>query len=108
MPLPVSPVTSTVTSQLAAFRERMGLNDPLWLQYLHFLKCIVTLHLGTSLISKRSIRGDLALRLPRTFELITASMLLAIMIGIPLGVVAASYRNRLPDVVVSLISASPN
>ncbi|HVX30422.1 MAG TPA: ABC transporter permease [Nitrolancea sp.] len=89
---------------IAAVREKLGLNRPIYVQYVDWISHVARGDFGESLISDRPILNDLAKRLPRTIELIVASLVLAILVGIPAGVVAASYRNRLPDVLVSLVS----
>ncbi|WP_274425171.1 ABC transporter permease [Chelativorans sp. YIM 93263] len=82
---------------IALFRERFGLNDPIWLQYLHFLRDVVTLDFGTSLMKGVPV-GDLILRnIPYTIELTIAAMIIGISGGIPLGVWAAINRNKAPD-----------
>jgi ABC-type dipeptide/oligopeptide/nickel transport system permease component len=89
---------------IAAVRAKLGLNRPIYVQYVDWISHVARGDFGESLISDRPILNDLAKRLPRTIELIVASLVLAILVGIPAGVVAASYRNRLPDVLVSLVS----
>lgn len=81
-----------------AIREDLGLNRPIYVQYVDWLGGVVQGDLGKSLISGRPIATDLKLRIPRTFELGGAAVLISVIVGIPLGVVAARYRNKLPDV----------
>lgn len=83
--------------QLAMFRERMGLNDPLWLQFINFVKGVLTLDLGTSMMSNQSVVGLILYNLPYTIELTIAAMLIGVVLGVPLGVMAATHRNKLPD-----------
>lgn len=83
--------------QLALFRERMGLNDPLWLQFINFVKGVLTLDFGTSMMSNQSVLGLILYNLPYTIELTIVAMLMGIVMGIPLGVMAATNRNKLPD-----------
>jgi ABC-type dipeptide/oligopeptide/nickel transport system permease component len=83
--------------QLEAFRERMGLNDPLWLQYVHFLWDAVRLDFGNSLMSNIPISTLIANNLPHTVYLTIVSVALGLFIGIPLGLYAATQRNKLPD-----------
>ena len=84
-----------------ALREELGLDRPIYVQYAEWLGNLVRGDLGNSLISKRPIRDDLAKRIPRTFELGGAAILVSIFIGMPLGVIAARYRNRLPDILAT-------
>lgn len=107
--IPGDPVTAIagqdITPERAeAIRRNLGLDRPIYVQYGEWLAGVATGDLGTSLTSSRPIRGDLASRFPRTLELIIASTLLAVVIGIPAGVIAASYRDRFPDFVVSIVS----
>jgi peptide/nickel transport system permease protein len=90
--------------RVAAVRKSLGLDQPVPLQYAGWLGGVLRGDFGESLISGRSIGGDLLLRLPRTLELVLVSTLLSVLVGIPLGVVAATNRNALPDLVVSTLT----
>lgn len=83
--------------QVAAVREQLGLNQPLPVQYLIFLKSLLQLDLGTSIISGIPIADELKIRYPATFELSLAAMTIALLIGIPAGVFAAVKKNRWLD-----------
>src|SRR4051794_6215158 len=95
---------NALPDQLAAFREKMGLNVPLWQQYLNFLKGVVTLDLGRSLISNTPVIQLLAHALPFTVELTLVATLMGVSAGIPLGVLAATRRNQVADSGVRLYS----
>lgn len=82
---------------IARFREQFGLNDPLWLQYLHFLRDVFTFDFGNSLVKSAPVSTLIANNLPYTIELTIAAMLIGITFGIPMGVMAAVRRNKLPD-----------
>lgn len=90
--------------QLALFRDRMGLNDPLWLQFFNFLKGVLTLDLGTSMMNNQDVVGLILLNLPYTIELTIVAMLIGLTVGVPLGVLAATNRNKLPDSGVRVFS----
>lgn len=92
------------TEQLNMFRERMGLNDPLWLQFIQFVKGALTLDFGTSMMSNREVSALIAYNLPYTIELTVAAMLMGTAAGLPLGVWAATNRNRWPDATVRGLS----
>lgn len=96
--------TNATPERIAAVRRELGLDRPLYVQYLDWMRNVLSGNLGVSLTSKRPIGPDLAKRIPRTFELIAASMALALAIGIPGGVLAARFRNRTPDYLASLFS----
>jgi len=84
--------------QIEALRERYHLNDPVYLQIYYYLKNLI-LHfdLGVSATSGRPVLTDLRAFFPATFELAIIAFILAISIGIPLGVVSALQRNRPMD-----------
>ncbi len=82
---------------IAALRERLGLDRPVWLQYADFLGGLATGDLGNSLVYGRPVLGELLRVLPLTLELTAASILLGSLVGIPLGIVSALHRNRLID-----------
>lgn len=83
--------------QLEAFRARMGLNLPLWQQYLHFLRDAVTLNFGNSFVSNFSVAELVRLNLPFTIELTIASTVIGALIAIPIGVASAVRRGEAVD-----------
>ncbi|KGM33409.1 ABC transporter permease [Inquilinus limosus] len=95
---------NALPDQLAAFREKMGLNVPLWQQYLNFLGGVLTLDFGRSLMNNTSVLQLLAYNLPYTIELTIAAMVMGLVAGIPLGVLAATHRNRTADAGVRVFS----
>ena len=90
--------------QLALFREQMGLNVPLWQQYFLFIWDMLSLDFGQSLIDRRPVLQLLAENLPYTIELTLVATGMGLFIGVPLGVIAAVNRNRLPDAGVRVFS----
>ncbi len=82
-------------------RERLGLNRPLYVQYVDYLGSIVRLDFGESFVSGRSVSSDLATRLPRTLLIIVPAIFLAVIVGMPLGIIAARYRTTTVDPMVS-------
>ena len=95
---------NALPEQLAAFREQFGLNKPLWVQYLEFLRGVLTLDLGRSLIHNQPVSQLLAHALPFTIELTIVATLIGVVVGVPLGVLAATRRNKAPDAGVRLFS----
>ncbi|EKU97671.1 ABC-type dipeptide/oligopeptide/nickel transport system, permease component [Leptolyngbya sp. PCC 7375] len=83
--------------QVAALRERMGLNEPLPLQYLSFLGSLLKFDLGESIFTGIPIWDEIKLRWPATFELSVSAMLIALILGIPAGVIAAVRKNSWID-----------
>lgn len=87
-----------------ALRERMGLNDPLHVQYWRSLSGLLRGDLGESLITGASISENVAYVLPYTLQLTFASILVGIALGIPLGVLTAMKRNTWIDYLGRLTS----
>jgi peptide/nickel transport system permease protein len=93
----------------AAVRERYGLDDPIYVQYWRFISQLAKGDLGTSIMTKTPVLTELKQFLPATMELALAAMTIAVIVGIPLGVVAAYRHNTFVDLnttVVSLIGVS--
>lgn len=90
---------------VAELRERLGLTRALHVQYLDFMGQILRGDLGTSLLDEHAVLEEVTRRLPRTLELIAAASLLAVLVGLPLGVVAALRRGDAPDRILSMIAS---
>ena len=82
-------------------RIKLGLERPILDQYLSFLGGVMRGDLGTSLVDEFPVTKEIALRLPRTLELILAGTLIAVVLGIPAGTYAALHRGGLFDRIVS-------
>ncbi|MFZ5811013.1 MAG: ABC transporter permease [Thermodesulfobacteriota bacterium] len=87
-----------------AIRREHGLDRPLPVQYLHFLAGLATGNLGRSIRNHRPVTQDLADYFPATLELTLASLLLCLIVGIPLGILAAVRRNRPADHAARVVS----
>src|SRR5918998_3238880 len=74
---------------IASLRERMGLDQPVLIQFWIYLVNLVQGDLGTSWQTTRPVLEDLLMRFPATLELVTLGLLVAIAIGLPLGVTSA-------------------
>ena len=74
---------------IAAVRHRLGLDEPFWTQYGHYLRDAVHGDLGTSITTGNGVMADLLKRTPATLELITITLLLVIVLAIPAGVYLA-------------------
>ena len=70
--------------QIAALRAKMGLDVPLWLQYLRFLGDVATFRFGTSFVSGEPVHTMLAENLPYTIELTIMATLFGLVIGLPI------------------------
>lgn len=86
----------------ALLREKYGLDQPLIYQYLLWLKGILTGDFGFSYISNQPVLSLLISRLPVTLELTVLSLLMAVLVGVPMGYWAACKRNKLPDSLVTV------
>jgi len=82
-------------------RERLGLNLPLWQQYVGYLGGLLQGDFGYSLQDDHPIVDEIALRLPRTLELVGMAGLIAVVFGVPLGVAAALRAGGALDRVLS-------
>ena len=91
-------------ADIAKLREQLGLNDPLHLQYFRYLSRLVRGDLGVSLHTGKPVIKTIIQRYPATIKLALASLLLALIISIPLGVVSATHRNSTVDH-LSMVSA---
>lgn len=95
---------NATTQALDALRQQMGLNDPVWMQYLHWLTGILHGDFGHSLRTGQPIGPVMFEALGRSLLLASLSIALMLALAIPLGVIAAMRRGRLADMVVSLVS----
>jgi ABC-type dipeptide/oligopeptide/nickel transport system permease component len=84
--------------ELRDLRRTLGLDQPMWLQYVRFLADAVRGDFGTSFRHQQPALGLVMERLPATLELAFAALILALVVALPLGIVAAVYRGRVPDV----------
>ncbi len=92
-----------------AERERLGLNDPLSVQYMNFMKNVVKGDLGTSIFSKKSVTKEILERYPYTAKLALGGTIFAAVAGILIGITCAVKRNSITDsslVVLSLAAVS--
>lgn len=93
-------------SAVAKIREKYGLDDPVPVQYVNYVKGIFRGDLGTSFTTRRPVLDDLKRYLPATLELGLVSFIMSTIIGIPLGVLSSVKRDKLPDHVARFVSIS--
>jgi peptide/nickel transport system permease protein len=87
------------------FREKEGLDKPFFIQYLRYLyKAVVHGDIGSSYITKRPVAGEILQVLPNTIQLAGISVLCAVIIGIPFGVISAIKQYSLTDTVVTIFA----
>jgi ABC-type dipeptide/oligopeptide/nickel transport system permease component len=82
---------------LDALRKEMGLDAPIWLQYLRFLGDLSRGDLGISMLNGYPVKGQLIVVLPYTLELTFSAMAVGMILGVPMGVFTALRRNRSTD-----------
>ncbi|GGA81320.1 ABC transporter permease [Nitratireductor aestuarii] len=80
-----------------AFRERWGLNDPIWKQYLAYLVQLLTLEFGVSMRDQVPALDLVLSRIPATLAITLPALLLKVGLGIPAGVYAALHRQSIAD-----------
>lgn len=90
--------------QVHQLRVRMGLDKPLPVQYLDFLGGAVRGDLGNSIVTGRPVTTELAVRFPATLELTAFAMIIAIIVGIPVGVISAVKQYSWLDKITSVFA----
>jgi peptide/nickel transport system permease protein len=91
---------------LAFLREKYRLNDPLWVQYLHWIGNAARGDLGMSLRTNVPVLELIGQKLPVTLQLALMSMIVALAIGIPAGVIAAVKKGTWIDYVTNVVALS--
>jgi peptide/nickel transport system permease protein len=89
---------------VAEWRAKWGLDLPLWERYFIFLKGVLHGDLGISIASQRPVLEDIGQYAPATIELSTIGFLISIVIGVPLGILAAIRRDSFIDHVARVVS----
>ncbi|MDX6240425.1 MAG: hypothetical protein QOG10_5245 [Kribbellaceae bacterium] len=90
--------------QIASLRQQLGLNDSLWRQYVDFAGQLLHGNLGTSYLTQNSVAFELLSRTPSTLILTTAAMLVAVLVGVPLGLLAGMRPGSILDSTARWIS----
>jgi peptide/nickel transport system permease protein len=83
--------------RVAEVRVQLGLDQPLYRQYLIYIGKVLGGDLGASILRGDPVLRDLVRRFPATVELATSAMLIAIVVGIPMGIISAVWRNSFFD-----------
>jgi peptide/nickel transport system permease protein len=107
---PADPATvilgeNATEERIAAVREQLGLNDPLVVQYVSWLGDVATGDLGSSIIRAEEVSTIISRALPTTIQLVLAGVLISVLVGVPLGILAATRANRPTDTLVTSASA---
>ena len=87
-------------------RAKYGLDRPLGVQFVRYLGGVLRGDLGDSLRSRNAVLDDLGRYFPNTFELVTLALLLAVALGVPLGMLSAVYRDTWVDHWTRVVSVS--
>ncbi len=89
---------------VAQLRHNLGLDQPLYMQYWHFIANAATGDFGNSVVSNRPVWEEFTDRFPATLELSLVALLWAVLLGVPIGVIAALKRRRWMDYVLMSVS----
>jgi len=103
-PIRLAAGPEATAESVAQLTREFGLDRPLPVQYWNYAVGLLSGDWGRSIISRRPVWDDLAVYLPATLELVVAAMLLAMLVGVPAGVLSAVYRDRWPDYVSRVLA----
>ncbi len=90
--------------QVEQLRQSLGMDKPLIQQYGLYVTGLAEGDFGLSLLTKRPVSDDIRETFAATFELVLATITIAFVLGVPLGIVAARWKDRWPDNLVRLIA----
>jgi peptide/nickel transport system permease protein len=93
-------------AQIHNLEVRLGLNQPLYVQYVKYMGGLLHGDLGTSFVTGRSVSSEIISRAPSTFVLSGAAMLVAIVVGVPLGILGGARPGSVWDRVGRVVSVS--
>ncbi|SEO69812.1 peptide/nickel transport system permease protein [Rhodospirillales bacterium URHD0017] len=97
-------MTKLTAEQRASYMAELGLSDPLWVQYLRWVKDIIQGNFGHSFFRSESVADMILRRGPLTAEIALISVVLSWLVGIPVAIVSALKPNTVADSVVRFIS----
>jgi ABC-type dipeptide/oligopeptide/nickel transport system permease component len=89
---------------IEAMREKLGLNEPVWRQYLYWITDILHGDFGESISNGKPVLGEIMRCFPNTLKLTLSSIALTLLISIPLGILAAVNENRAADNIIRAAS----
>jgi len=107
--LPADPVGAIVgeladPAAYAAMRAKLGLDLPIYQQFLIYLNGLAHGDFGTAVLTGNPVSSDLARAFPATFELATLAILISTLVGVPLGLTAALFRDSFIDKIARLVA----
>jgi peptide/nickel transport system permease protein len=107
--VPIDPVLAAVGDRAPAavyerVKEELGLNLPLWQQFWIYMKKVLAADFGRSVLTSNPVLVDIRRFFPATLELATVATLIGVVLGIPMGVLAAVARGRVVDQIIRVVS----
>ena len=96
--------TRATPAALASIRAQYGLDQPMWLQYVYFLKNLANGEMGKSILYKIDVLKLIATRIEPTLALVVSSVILSVLIAVPMAAIAARNAGRAPDHAVRIVS----
>lgn len=96
--------TRATPAALASIRAQYGLDQPIWLQYVYFLKNLANGEMGKSILYKIDVLKLILTRIEPTLALVVSSVMLSVLIAVPMSAIAARNAGRAPDHVVRIVS----
>jgi ABC-type dipeptide/oligopeptide/nickel transport system permease component len=90
----------------AAIRQRLGLADPIPVQYVHYLNDVIHGNLGTSYLTFRPVTADLLNKLPATAELAVFALIFGVVVGVAVGVLSAVFEGSIFDKATRIFTAA--
>src|SRR5690606_33843668 len=96
--------TSMSAEDLARLEEQLGMNDPIYVQYGHWLKKVVTFDFGQSTTERRPVTEAIMERLPNTIYLMLTAWVVTVIVAIPIGVISAIKQYSWFDHLVTTLT----
>ncbi|MBY5436269.1 ABC transporter permease [Rhizobium leguminosarum] len=96
--------TRATPAALASIRAQYGLDQPMWLQYVYFLKNLANGEMGKSILYKIDVLKLIVTRIEPTLALVASSVVLSVLIAVPMSAIAARNAGRAPDHAVRIVS----
>jgi len=96
--------TRATPAALASIRAQYGLDQPMWLQYVYFLKNLANGEMGKSILYKIDVLKLIVTRVEPTLALVVSSVVLSVLIAVPMAAIAARNAGRAPDHAVRIVS----
>ncbi|WP_424929872.1 ABC transporter permease [Amaricoccus tamworthensis] len=98
--------TRATPTALANIRAQYGLDEPMWVQYLYFLKNLADGEMGRSTLYKVDVLNLIATRIEPTLALVVVSVIMSLIIAVPFAAMSARRQGKLPDHAVRIVSTA--